>query len=969
MNKKYAGLRTIHWRYENGLEKMLKWALGHPNQGDPFPHYPGGGLGDRAVDVIFLNNMVKKRTLSADDKKYILNQLFFETTDDFKSCLGPVDTFLDSSASALPTREAWNKVYGFLEEAFKNKIRQKRREALKEVREKAPSDDFGTMIRFALGDPYPGDPLPTMPNPGDTLSKLYAELKKAPQARDVLKFPLAARYVSRQLSMSADDFIEMMTEVEKTRGNNWDKVCEIVERAQAKKRGFQYPAVGREEIQNIYAVSQKEANRFKTFRAQPPLQDEGPDPDLYYCPGFAVASPLLLLKEGLRTITLTFACKDQGFSSEGIEEILGKRISPFDVSLSGAGQWLPVDSRSVDIKTGDFVVESSIQRYDKDHLSLICTCPQDRFEATDEGSHIIFKDGMICKILECMGPKKVRLGYAGKIGEYPENVKVKDLSLDGEPVVMEGVSLGENKREIRLAETRKAGPTKWYAGPPEAAPVKVGFTDSDMGKYVAMPEGNVYIIERIITDTRARVRHWGVIPGYQDPLIKKYDRIRFDGGSVALPDIGITGIFDDLSRFKKDDTGQFVVWDNGATFRIIGIVDSREAAVKTMGIQEPSIDGKIKKYGTHKGLRFTVTLGEEFPEVAPLGPDGPAEGPDDPNPFLKVLCSNIIESEDYEEYVNTYYEYFKEIALESVKLDVKVENLTDVELRNDGFVLNPKTSFQPLGNSPRAGSGLYFSHPELSQKRLDSLDIAIHWMNCPEDFGEYYYAYAASGLRPAPPRVGNSSFKVHLKIFDKRSWRGIDDPKSLFDESDARALHRISFNKMDHEGYATDPSPTETATNNPFDRERYFKLELEDPDFQHGIYPMVQHRVATARDMRTRYLRVNPPYTPEVQSLTFGYRASARIDYGAEERASTIDRFYHMHPFGCVDLGDVKEGEDHARVFHLLPQYDDEGYLYVGVKDLFQPQELSILFQMASGSEDRGIEKPEVRWAYLRGGR
>ncbi|MCP4667852.1 MAG: hypothetical protein GY849_15995, partial [Deltaproteobacteria bacterium] len=37
VNKKYAGLRTIHWRYENGLEKMLKWALGHPNQGDPFP--------------------------------------------------------------------------------------------------------------------------------------------------------------------------------------------------------------------------------------------------------------------------------------------------------------------------------------------------------------------------------------------------------------------------------------------------------------------------------------------------------------------------------------------------------------------------------------------------------------------------------------------------------------------------------------------------------------------------------------------------------------------------------------------------------------------------------------------------------------------------------------------------------------------------------------------------------------------
>ncbi len=50
---------------------------------------------------------------------------------------------------------------------------------------------------------------------------------------------------------------------------------------------------------------------------------------------------------------------------------------------------------------------------------------------------------------------------------------------------------------------------------------------------------------------------------------------------------------------------------------------------------------------------------------------------------------------------------------------------------------------------------------------------------------------------------------------------------------------------------------------------------------------------------------------------------------------------------------------------YLLPQYENEGELYIGISNLDAPQNLSLFFQLAEGSADPNLEKPAVNWSYL----
>ena len=53
----------------------------------------------------------------------------------------------------------------------------------------------------------------------------------------------------------------------------------------------------------------------------------------------------------------------------------------------------------------------------------------------------------------------------------------------------------------------------------------------------------------------------------------------------------------------------------------------------------------------------------------------------------------------------------------------------------------------------------------------------------------------------------------------------------------------------------------------------------------------------------------------------------------------------------------------------FLPQYDNEGELYIGLQEVRPPQHLRLLFQMAAGSADPDLPPVPVQWHYLSGNR
>lgn len=420
--------------------------------------------------------------------------------------------------------------------------------------------------------------------------------------------------------------------------------------------------------------------------------------------------------------------------------------------------------------------------------------------------------------------------------------------------------------------------------------------------------------------------------------------------------------------FSFNNVGQILIWNDSKIFEITGIITNKKANIHQIGTgQFPQgfvSNDKIKLYEPSavylNSLQFNLTLDAALAAILPPKAEE-SDSSSSPYPVIKILLKQTSELENTQEQT-IYYQEFQSVILKKVSLKVKVENLQQLQLRNDDSLLNIKTPFQPFGNNPKAGSSFYFANTEISYKKLDSLDIKIQWMGLPKNFGEYYKAYSDTGVIT---KVDNSSFQASLKILNNRSWVNIETPKSIFSQDGSNLSNAINlkyqFNISD---YALDTFTVETDTDDPFEQSRYFKLELESPDFARELYPIVLNKVALATDEK-KNLTVYPPYTPQIKTISLDYTASVEVDLQAFSTNTESSQIFHLHPFGYADIQNCDRSTNNQ--YYLLPQYQEEGSLYIGIRNLQPPQNISILFQMIAGSGNGELAPPQIRWSYLSG--
>ena len=89
--------------------------------------------------------------------------------------------------------------------------------------------------------------------------------------------------------------------------------------------------------------------------------------------------------------------------------------------------------------------------------------------------------------------------------------------------------------------------------------------------------------------------------------------------------------------------------------------------------------------------------------------------------------------------------------------------------------------------------------------------------------------------------------------------------------------------------------------------------------------------------------------------------SSIAIDLAAGDPPSD-DQLFHLEPFGYREMT-----SDAAGSYLFLPQFDNEGELYIGLSGLAPPQNLSLLYQLAEGSADPDLGHEAVYWSYLSG--
>ncbi len=375
-------------------------------------------------------------------------------------------------------------------------------------------------------------------------------------------------------------------------------------------------------------------------------------------------------------------------------------------------------------------------------------------------------------------------------------------------------------------------------------------------------------------------------------------------------------------------------------------------AVKTVSMKlmdAPfTVPGAEKPY--QHALQITLSLGEQSAAVAPLTISPQIQTP---WPVLQMLLADLPDDSG----PTKRYRAFQGLSLEKIFLRVDISGLTTLTLQNDDSLLDAKKPFEPFGTSPVVGSSFSIAHPELCSKQLDNLTFKIDWLGAPDNFNSYYLGYqnyADPAAPAASPIASNASFQASLKLFDNRSFFEIGSV-TLFDAKGI-TLSGAAISKV-YPGYGRDTAPTIAAQ--VLDWQRYWRLELQTPDFQHSIYA----RAAAGCAAKTTPVIINAPYTPKIKRLSAGYSAFIEIDLSKTDLAPLTDRLYHIEPFGYRDLAghDMKSGPS------FLPQYNNEGELYIGIQNLKAPQSLSLLFQLAEGSANPDLARQAILWDVLDG--
>lgn len=313
-----------------------------------------------------------------------------------------------------------------------------------------------------------------------------------------------------------------------------------------------------------------------------------------------------------------------------------------------------------------------------------------------------------------------------------------------------------------------------------------------------------------------------------------------------------------------------------------------------------------------------------------------------PWPLLKIILNG-----------HSSYDYLYSLQLEQVSITVTATGVEDLMLYSDQGTLDASKPFLPFGAQPVIGNAFYIGHSEF-QKKLDRVTLNLTWLDAPDNFSTHYSVYDDTVT------ANESDFQAELSLLHQRSWSSVDSDFELFSDSGT------TFDITEYTGYEHVSDPETITTYDRNTQTGFLKLELTAPTtpfkaFGHAEYTGIYTEQAIALANGTEGATLpNAPYTPTIKSLSLDYTATHTLDF-SNYSSDSVTQFFHIRPFGYHEY----QSDD-----SLLPQYTDEGTLYIGVSDLVPPQQLSILFRPAEGSAspDNNIGAEDVIWSYLNDG-
>lgn len=345
------------------------------------------------------------------------------------------------------------------------------------------------------------------------------------------------------------------------------------------------------------------------------------------------------------------------------------------------------------------------------------------------------------------------------------------------------------------------------------------------------------------------------------------------------------------------------------------------------------------------------------------------------------------------------YQELQAVRISEVEIKVTVEGFSSLELESDFGKLDPAKPFLPFGPQAKQGATFYVGSKEAFNKNLEKFSLKLKWLNAPVKFSETYDAdgedYSISN---------NSEFTARLtsKINGQKKVSTV----KLFDDNNAQTEQTIAEPPSGSLSVSVFPRPplkqaqTVSLQQTSWALRQVQSLQLISPI--HWFYPALSLFQPSAARLREGFVSLrltrsflhqdytelytkrvvaaagttpdlpNEPYTPTLESLSLSYSAtSGKLDLSANSADGMLDdrlAFFQIAPFG--------QRRDHsylrnqlsflaAKSVPLLPEYPNEGEFYLGFSGIEPGCNLSVLFQIAEGSGEPDLTKPEVKWSVL----
>jgi hypothetical protein len=244
---------------------------------------------------------------------------------------------------------------------------------------------------------------------------------------------------------------------------------------------------------------------------------------------------------------------------------------------------------------------------------------------------------------------------------------------------------------------------------------------------------------------------------------------------------------------------------------------------------------------------------------------------------------------------------------------------------------------------------------EALSKKLSNLSIMVKWKDAPLNFTTHYSSYGNDDVK-------NSYFTATVVFKDGGGWENSSSGVPLFESNNASSEHTFLFSVQN----LSSLSPG-------IIQDGFITFSLEK-DFLHATYRIkyVEYVMKFSTGKDTTLVILNEPYTPTIQSISLSYTA-----YTDEVNIASVSPADFSNPdiqfFHIAYLGQMREHGYQREQFSFLtdksvsflPVYNNEGELLIGFSSLNAGDSVSVLFQVAEGSDDPDLDQENIDWYVL----